>query len=206
MIRKEYEVLRPFVEKPWQKLTFRQVQQYSKKKSESYVYNILKKFVNKSILAEEKAGNVTLYFLNLNNIKTMIYAGFIAEYSGWSQKHLPFSDLQRIASKIPTDFFIFLITGSYAKNNQKKDSDIDVAVICDDSLEPKRIYAELSHECEMSMPPAHLYVFRKSEFLAMLLSDKQNYGKEIARNSLLLCGGEAYFRIMLEALKHGFTG
>ncbi len=196
----------PLVEKPWQKLTFRQVQQCSKKKSESYVYNILKKFANKSILAEEKAGNVTLYSLNLNNIKTMVYAGFIAEYSGWEKKHLPFPDLQRIALKIPTDFFVLMITGSYANNTQKKGSDIDVVVICDDSFEPKKIYAELKHECEMNIPPIHLYVFRKPEFLQMLLSNKPNYGKEIAINNVLLYGGQEYYKIISEGVKNGFNG
>jgi hypothetical protein len=206
MIRKNHEILKPFIEKPWQKFTFSQVKEGSKKKSESYVYNSLKKFVKEKILAEEKAGNVTLYSLNLNSLQSQVYAGFTAEHMAWHNKHFPLEDLQRMALKIPTPFFIFLVTGSYAKNTQKKESDIDVAVICDDSIEPKKVYAELKHECEMNIPPIHLYVFRKSELLGMLLSDKQNYGKELAGNHALLYGGQEYFRIMAEATKNGFNG
>jgi len=206
MIRKENEVLRPLIKEPWKKLTFKEIKQYSKKKSESYVFTTLKKFVKEKILEEEKAGNVTLYRFSLKNPKAQAYAGFIAEYLAWNEKHLPMDDLKRIISKIPTGFFTFLVTGSYAKKTQRKDSDIDVVVICDSSADPKKVYAELNHECEMSMPPAHLYVFRESEFLLMLNNDEQNYGKEIAKNLLLLCGGESYFRIMSEAIKHGFNG
>jgi len=204
MLKKEYEILKPFVEKAWLGFTFKQIKEYSKKKSESYVYTTLKKFVKEQILNEEKAGNVVLYKLNLRNLKARVYAGFVAEHIAWNKKNIPYNDLQNIASKIPTDFFIFIITGSYAQNRQKRDSDIDVAVIS--SQEPKKIYAELRHDCELNIPPIHLYVFKKSEFLKMLLDDKANYGREIAKNSLILSGGKEYFKILSEAIKNGFNG
>ena len=206
MLTKEYEILKPFVDKPWLRFTLSQIKQCSKKKSKGYVYGALQKFVKEKILAEEKAGNVTLYTLNHNDLRAQVYAGFVGEHIAWHKKHLPFPDLQRIALRIPTDFFIFLVTGSYANNTQKKGSDIDVVVICDDSLEPKKIYAELKHDCEMNIPPIHLYVFRKSEFLEMLLSNKPNYGKEMAINNVLLYGGQEYFKIMSEVVKNGFNG
>ena len=34
MLKKEYEVIKPFTQKPWESLTFKQVKEYSKKKSE----------------------------------------------------------------------------------------------------------------------------------------------------------------------------
>ena len=58
----------------------------------------------------------------------------------------------------------------------------------------------------MSIPKIHLYVFRKSEFLAMLLERKANYGKEVARNNMILTGGQGYFRIIGEAMRNGFSG
>ncbi len=206
MLTKEYEITRIFVEKPWSRFALNQVKQGSKKKSKGYVYNTLQKYVKEKLLSEEKAGNVTLYSLNLSSLKAQSCAGFIAEYIGWSKKHLPYEDLQRIALKMPTDFFILLITGSYANNSQGKGSDLDLVIICDDSFEPKRIYAELKHDCELNIPLIHLYVFKKSEFKQMLLSSKPNYGKEIAKNNLLLCGGQQYFRILSEVMKNGFNG
>lgn len=206
MLNKEYEILKPFIEEAWKKFTFKEIKKLSKKKSESYVYNSLKKFVKQNLLYEEKAGNVLLYTIKLSNLKTQIYAGFVAEHIAWHKKQIPYKSLQNIASKIPTDFFILIITGSYAKNKQKKDSDIDVVVISDDCFESKKIYAELKHDCEMSIPQIHLYVFKKSEFLDMLLEEKANYGKEITKNNLILSGGKEYYKIVSKAIKNGFNG
>lgn len=206
MLKKEHELLVPFVEAPWRKFTFKEVKRVLKKTSESYVYGGLKKFVKLDILKEERAGNVVLYALNAGSLKTRAYAGFVAEYIAWNKRHIPYNDLQKMAEKVPTEFYILMITGSYAQNKQREDSDIDVDILIDDSFEPKRVYAELSHFCEMNMPQIHLYVFRNREFLEMLLSNEANYGKEIARNNLVLCGGATYIKIVNEAMRRGFKG
>ncbi len=206
MLKKEYEVLLQFVKEPWKKFTFKEVKTRTGKKSESYVYNSLKSFVKAGILKEEKAGNVVLYYPDIKSLKTQSYAGFISEYVAWSRKHIPYNDLQKIAWKMPTEFYIFIVTGSYAKNKQKETSDIDVAIIVGDSEEPKKVYAELKLACELNIPQIHLYVFKKSEFLQMLLNDEANYGKEIAKNNLILYGGEEYYRVMHEAVENGFDG
>lgn len=206
MLKKEHEILKPLVERPWKKFTFGEVKAASGKKSESYTYNSLKRFVKAGVLREEKAGNVILYSLAPDSLKAHAYAGMAAEHLALSKKHLPYEALNGMAMKIPTSFYILLVTGSYARNEQTSKSDIDAVVICDDSFEPKRIYAELKQYCELNIPAIHLYVFRKSEFEEMLLNGHANYGKEVARNNLILIGGEEYFRIVLEAVKNGFDG
>jgi len=89
---------------------------------------------------------------------------------------------------------------------QRKYSDIDVVILIENSIEPKKVYAELSYYCDMSIPKIHLYVFRKSEFLEMLLSKEANYGKEIVKNNILLFGAEHYYKIFGEAVENGFNG
>jgi hypothetical protein len=205
MLNKEHQILEEFVKAPWKKFTFRQIKKQSGKKSESYVYDSLKKFVRLNILKEERAGNVILYSLNLSSHKALAYAGFVLEYSSWNKKQIPYKDLEKIASKIPTKFFIFIITGSYATNTQNKDSDLDVVILCEDTIDPKKIYAELKQDCELNIPQIHLYVFKTSEFLDMLLNKNANYGKEIANKNLILFGGESYYSIISEAVKNGFA-
>lgn len=207
MLRKEYEILQVFAERPWQKQTFKQVQTLSGKRSKSYVYNTLKRLVGEGILKEDAAGNVTLYSLNIESLKAQTYTGIVAEHTAWSRKHIPHTDLERaITKRIPTSFFTLLVTGSYAKNRQKTGSDIDAVILCDDTFEPKKIYAELKHYCEINVPPIHLHVFRKREFLEMILDSEANFGKETARNNLVLFGGGTYYRMIFEAMKNGFTG
>ncbi len=206
MLKKEYEILLPFAREPWRKLTFGEVKKLSKKRSESYVFNSLKKFVKRGVLKEKKAGNVVLYSANLESLKTQAYIGFIAEFVAWGRKQVPYRAMENIAEKIPTPFYTLMITGSYANGTQRKDSDIDVVVVVDDNANPKKIYAELRMECEFSIPPIHLYAFRNEEFLGMLLDKKANYGKEIARNNLLIFGAENYYQIISEAVENGFDG
>lgn len=205
MLKKEYEILKPFVYKPWQKLTFRQIGKSSKKKSKSYLFKILKKFSKEGILNEEKIGNVFLYSINFDSIKALSYLGFVSQYIGFGRKNIPFKDIEKIASKIPSNFFVLLIAGSYARGEEKKDSDMDLVVLCDDTQKPKQIYSELRYDCEMSIPRIHLYVFTKEQFIEMLLDKKQNYGKEICKENVILMGGEEYFRIIKEAIKNGFN-
>lgn len=204
MLKKEYEILFPFVKEPWKKFTFKDIKKLANKTSESYVYNRLKYFVKEDILKQEFVGNVILYKLTLHKLKTQVFAGFIAEYVAWGKKNLPLKDLQRIAAKIPA-IYTLLITGSYARNKQTEKSDVDVVIIIDDCEEPKRIYAKIKFDCEMNIPPMHLYVFKKSEFSEMLLNDEANYGKEIAGNNLILSGATAYYQIINETVQNGFN-
>ena len=206
MLKKEYEIIRPFAEKPWKKFTFKEIKLYSRKKSESYVFSILKKFAKLKVLNEQKAGNVVLYSLNIDSEKALSYAGMAAEYLAWGKKHIPYAEIGQLMQKIPTDFFVLLITGSYASGKQTKNSDLDAVVICDDSFEPKRIYSELSHQADISIPKIHLYVFRRNEFARMLADREANYGKETAGNNLIISGGRTYYKIVGEAIKNGFNG
>lgn len=206
MLTKEHEIMAVFAKYPWKKFTFRDIKKLSRKKSESYVYTALKKFVKSGLLREEKAGNVVLYMVNLLSLKARTYVGFVSEHNAWSQKHIPYKDLEKISRGIPTEFYALIITGSYARKEQTPKSDLDMVIVCDDSLDPKRVYAEIIQDCKMNIPPVHLYVFRKKEFLEMLTNKEPNYGKEIANNNFILSGGKEYYGIINEAMQNGFDG
>lgn len=206
MLNKEHQLLVPLITQPWKRFTFREIKESSKKTSKSYVSMVLKKMTKEKIIQEEKVGNLHLYKLNHHSIKARIYAGFIAEHLAWNKASLPHHQLEKVAVKVPTPFYVMVVTGSYARNTQKKTSDIDVVIIIDNAEDTKRIYAQLKSTCELSIPEIHLYVFKKSEFLEMLINKEANYGKEIAKNNLLLYGAEIYYQIIDEAIEHGFNG
>lgn len=205
MLNKEHQLLVPLITRPWKRFTFREIKEISKKTSKSYVSAVLKKMVKDKIIQEEKIGNLHLYKLNHHSLKAQSYAGFIAEHLAWNKLYLPYLQLQKAAAKVPTPFYVLIVTGSYAKNTQKKTSDIDLALVIDDAEDTKRVYAQLKSTCELSIPEIHLYIFKKSEFLEMLINKEANYGKEIAKNNLLLHGAEAYYQIIDEAIEHGFN-
>ena len=203
MITKEYEIILPFIKEPWKKFVFKEIKKITKKKSESYIYQSLKNFVKEGILVEERIGKSIVYSLNLRSSKTQACCGFIAEYIAFTQKHVP--NIEQITKKIPSSFYSLILTGSYANKTQKENSDLDLVIIIDDSLEPKKVYAELKYYCERNIPIIHLYVFKKSEFLTMLTNKEANYGKEIVKNNILLYGAESYYKIINEAIENGFN-
>jgi DNA polymerase sigma len=202
MLKQEYKLLKCFIAEPWKGFGFQDIAKgYS---SRSYVYSRIKRLLDKGILRRNKIGNVFQYWLDFN-VKSFAYLGFIAEHIAFSRKNIPFDEIEEVFLKMPTDFFIGLITGSYVKGKETKKSDLDLVIICDDSFNKKKIYSELRHKCEMSIPFIHLYVFKQKDFLEMLLNNEENYGKETARSNLVLHGGEEYFKIISKAVGRGLS-
>jgi len=191
------------MDEPWKKLTFKQIKQLTRNKSDNYVHKALKNFVKSRILEDMRIGNVITYSIAKNE-KALSVIGFLAEFKANNTKHLP--NLTRILGKIKTPFYSFLITGSYAKNKQKNDSDIDIVIICDDSSDIKNILAEIKLESELNIPEVHAYVFKSKEFYEMLINKEENYGKEAARSNLIISGGKQFYKIIMEAIQNGFNG
>ncbi|MDD5651109.1 MAG: nucleotidyltransferase domain-containing protein [Candidatus Nanoarchaeia archaeon] len=204
ILKEEYIIDLAFIKEPWKKLTYSDIQKITKKRSKGYIYNALKRLLNEKIILSDKIGKSILYTLNLQSIFTQNYVGFLNEYKSRNQKHIPFQIIENIRNKIPTKFFILLVTGSYAKETQNKNSDLDIIIISDE--DSKKIMAQISYESETSIPKVHPYVFTKDQFLKMLLDDEENYGKEIAKHNFIFYGGSQYYSILNEAIKHGFRG
>ena len=204
MLTKESDILYCFAKKPWKKYTFTELKTAAGKTSRSYVERTVKKFISAKIINKETIGRLPVYSPNLASAKARIFAGFVLEYYGWNRKRIPYNDLQKVADKIPYRDYVFLITGSYVRGNQTGKSDIDAVVLIEDSCKPKAVYAELSQACELNIPRIHLYVFTHSEFKEMLLNKEANYGKEIAKNCLILTEGQIYIKLLQEAVENGF--
>lgn len=204
MLTKEHTILEPFVKEPWKKFTFKEVKRLSRNKSDSYVHTTLKGFVKSGILQEQRIGNNIIYFIN-NTVSSLNTFGFIAEYKAGMAK-LPHKNLQKLIGRIKTAFYVFIVTGSYAKNRQKEGSDLDVIVVCDNKQEPNAILSQIRLESELMVPEVHPYVFTQDQMYQMLAAKEENYGKEAARNNLIITGGKEYFSILMEAIEHGFNG
>ena len=99
-----------------------------------------------------------------------------------------------------------MVTGSYAKAKQKETSDLDIVIICDNKQEPEAIISQIKLESELMVPEIHPYVFTQEQFYQMLTMAEENYGKEIARNNLIITGGKSYYLILMGAIEHGFNG
>ena len=201
--KEEYSVGMAFLVKPWKKLTIKEILALSEKNSRSYVNNSLNKLEKGGIIRKDNVGKTIVYEFILNQTASINYLGLLEEHN-FRMTKIPQQILENLRKKVPTKFFIMMVTGSYANGKSRKDSDLDVVIICDNSLEPKKIISELKHEGELSIPKVHLYVFKEKEFLEMLINKEENYGKEIVRNHKIFIGATNYYLILKEALDHGF--
>lgn len=202
MLKKTYRILDVFVKNPTITYLFGEVKDYIGSTSESYTFNSLNLFVKEGILTKEKRGGLGIYKI-ASNSKAISYLSMAAEYKAWNKNGFPVDTIYDLAEKINTNFFTLLVVGSYAKDKQTEKSDLDIILIVPGDA--KKISARLRHFCEMNIPPLHLYVFTDEEFQQMLLDKKYNYGKEAVKDNLIFYGAEAYYKILFEAMKNGFT-
>lgn len=49
-------------------------------------------------------------------------------------------------------------------------------------------------------------MFTRSQFYEMLTNKEENYGKETARNNLIVTGAKQYYDTLMEAIQNGFNG
>jgi DNA-binding HxlR family transcriptional regulator len=206
MLTKEADILYLFAREPWRKYNFTELRKVSGKKSRSYLAGVLGKLAAAGLLKREPFGRLPVYSLDSASMKARVFAGFVLENFGWGKRRVPYADLQKLMDRMPYRDYAFLVTGSYASGKQTERSDIDVIILIGDTARPKRVYAELSHCCELNVPPVHLYVFRYGEFVKMLCDREGNYGKEAAKNSLVLAGGQVYVGLLQEAVLNGYHG
>ncbi len=203
-LKKEVSLLIPFIKEPWKDFTLAEIKTITKNKSHHYVYEALEKFAKQSIIRIEKRGNTNIY--KLDGKTGFLDYLVMAELSIKEKStHIPFKVVAQIQEKIKESYYTLLITGSYAKKQQKPDSDLDVAIIIPNDKSKKQFETALK-EGELTIPEIHGFAFTEEEFYQMLINNEFNYGKECAKNHILIFGIESYYKILLRGIQNGFKG
>jgi predicted nucleotidyltransferase len=183
--------------------TIREVMKKINTKSYNWIYNTIKKLENKNIIKCLEKGKSTICSINLEEQQTLIYLALLEETNPLIEK-IP--NIKKIKALMPSDFHIFLITGSYADSSATQKSDMDVVVIIDKKENKRGLSNLLNRKGELMIPHLHPFIFTKDEFFEMLTNKEENYGKEIAKKHLIVSGAELYYKILREAIDHGFKG
>lgn len=208
ILNEESKIAATFLEKPWKRLTYSEIRKISGKKSKSYIYRTLSHLMKDNVIDTQQISNSLLYGLKLDSLQTQSYCGLLSESLAWDSSHISTEIIEKLADKMRkiTPFFVFIVTGSYAKRKENKKSDLDVVILCDNAVQPQTIMAEIKLESDLSIPKVHPFVFTRKQFLEMLTNKEFNYGKEVARHNVIFYGGSIYFNILYEAIEHGFKG
>lgn len=183
-------------------LTFKQVKEGSKQKSNNLVQIALKKFKEENIVKTRVIGDVTTYSLNVDNNRTLSYLNLINDKEV-QQRKFPKEILAEIQKRIlkKTVFFILIIFGSYAKNKATEKSDLDIAVIVESEKTKKEITPLLETVKRREITLLDYHIFTTDEFLEMLNAEVENIGKQIDKTNMIYSGFIEYCQ-MIRGTKH----
>jgi predicted nucleotidyltransferase len=201
LTKNEIEIIDVFRKDLFEKYTIHGLMKKSGRKTYAWTFNTVKKLAKMGIIKFEIKGRSKLCSINLYNHLTISYLSLLDKMKTASRK-IP--HLDELINEMPVSFFIFLIGGSYAEGKQTARSDLDVCVIVSDKINKRRIQNILDNK--FMIPHLHPFVFRKSEFVNMLLNKEANYGKMLFKKHLIAFGAENYYVILREAIEHGFRG
>ncbi|MBI2136315.1 nucleotidyltransferase domain-containing protein [Candidatus Woesearchaeota archaeon] len=179
-----------------------EVMKITRKRSKPWVFNSLRELVKKSLLQSRRKANLDLYSLDLGNpllIHTLQYIESL-DLLAFPQLDI----IKEAITKIPQKNYCLLVFGSYAANDQKKGSDIDICFLVENEITAKKIKPyfneiKLSHAIEID---EHYVTF--DDFTEMLLREEENLGKQIFRKSRIFFNPDIYYQLIREAHKNGF--
>ncbi|MFH1126513.1 MAG: nucleotidyltransferase domain-containing protein [archaeon] len=200
LTKKEQRIIDIFRKQLSGSFTINEISRIIKTTSYSWTFNTVKKLAKKGILKLETKGHSKIARIDLDSALAIKYLSLLDELEA-CEREIP--NIDEIFRMIGTPYFTLIIAGSYAKGTQAKKSDLDIVVITDSDT--TSIHNTLKNKGELMIPQMHPYVFTKKEYLNMLLSKEENYGKLIYKNRLIYFGAQNYYLIINEAKKHGFT-
>ena len=203
LTKKQLRILNTFQRNEFKEITWKQVKELSKEKSSSVIQDAIKAFLTEDLITERKIGTSKLYAVNHKNNKVYTY------FETYNRENLPKQVLKSIKELEDsldkhTFFYSIVIFGSYVSGEQKKDSDLDIAVFIEQEDKRKMVEAVFKSMELKSLIKVDGHVITKDEFLEMLKADYENLGKEIARKHLIIHNPSIFYSLIKEGIKHGF--
>ncbi len=199
LTKEQLNIFSVFKKNIFASLTFKQIKQGSKQKSNSVVQLALKEFKNHNLVKIKETGYVKTYSLNLDNNLTLAYLNLINDTEIGKSK-IPKWIVENIKNKMfkYTEFFILIVFGSYAKERTTQKSDFDIAIIVESEQTRKEIAPYLETIKRREIIQIDYHVFTRIEFLDMLKADLENIGKQIFKSGIIYYGCIPYYHLIKE--------
>lgn len=198
MNKNEFRILELFRKNIFLKASIREIAKKIKSKSYQRVYDAIASLEKRQILNSQKIGNTNLVSLKMSRSAFQILA-FLDEQE---ESKIP-NKSKILEIKEITDYLI-IATGSYAKGNFHKNSDLDLVIIIPNKINAVQIQKLVENLTMLFVPKIHLYVFTKKDFIEMLTDKKENFGKEIFQVHAILKNAQTYYELINEAIENGF--
>ncbi|MCX6706587.1 MAG: nucleotidyltransferase domain-containing protein [Candidatus Woesearchaeota archaeon] len=200
---KQTKIFGAFTGNAFKEYSYKDLKEYSKKKSNSVLQDAVKKFVEEKFVTERKIGKNRLFSLNHRNEKVYSYLEIFANERLDNVVKRSIDTLKQEIDKY-TSFYSLVVFGSYADKTNKKSSDVDIAVIIPDKTQQKNIEVAIKSAELKSLSKMDIHIITFDEFLEMLKVDYENLGKEIARKNLPLYNSAIFYKTIQRGIQNGF--
>ena len=201
--QKQLQMFEVLAKKPFAEYTRKEIKKGAKVKSNNglaLAVNLLKK---EDVLIERKIGKSGLLTLNLDNDLTFYYLALCNNTKIKSNVKLALENLKKEISE-DTPFYTIVIFGSYAVGEQRKESDLDVAIFIDAEGKRRQIEALANSAKLKTIIKVDVNVIPRAEMIEMMTNKEENLGKQIARKHLAVYNHRIFYEIIKEGMKHGF--
>jgi predicted nucleotidyltransferase len=200
LTKEQINILSVFGKNLFPSLTFRQIKEQSRQRSNGVVQIAMKEFKNQGIVNTSLTGDVTTYRINLESNLALSYLNLINAIET-GKKRFPKDVLEEVQKRLlkQTEFFILAVFGSHAKGRANGKSDLDIAMIVDSERTKKDVTPILETVKRREITPLDYHVFTRKEFLEMLKSGQENLGKQIYRESIIYYGYPEFCNLIIGA-------
>ena len=192
--KNEVKILELYRKNLFLKASIRTLMQLTNSKSYQRIHEATNNLLKNNILKKEDLGNTNLITINLER-NTILLLSLLEE-----------KDAKKIPNKeiLETIKYLTLITGSYAKKTNTKQSDLDVVVITNNEENIVRTQKLIENQTMLLTPKTHIHVIKKSDFMEMLEEPGQNFGKETVKNKIIIKNAETYYELIKKAVENGY--
>jgi len=200
---KQLKIFETFAKRPFAEFTRKQIKKDAKQKSNNALALTINRLKKEEVLIEKKIGKTGLLMLNMANDLTVQY---ITLSNNKKLDKTAKTVIKRINEEIAaiTPFYSLAIFGSYALNEQKELSDLDIAIFIETKNKQKQIEAALNSARMKTLIKIDSHIIPKKEMIEMLTHDEENLGKQIARKHMTVHNPHIFYDIIKEGIKHGF--
>ena len=203
LTKKQLTIFQVFVKKPFEEYTLKHVKELSEENSNNALSIAMKQYKKENLLNEKKVGRSSLFTINFENDKVFSYFELINNLRTNKLTNITINRLKESILK-HTSFFSIIIFGSYAVQNQNKESDLDIMILIENEKILKEIERAIKSVELKSVLKMDVHVITDKEFLEMLTNEEENLGKQIARKHMTIYNNRIFYSLIEKGYKNGF--
>ena len=164
----------------------------------SCVYYLVQRNVHqlkeKSIVRIKKAGKTSIVSLNQESDPSYLIEAEKFKKELFYKKYPSLKIiLKKIINQSKTSFFILLIFGSYAKQQPRKDSDLDILIITSNQKQIEKVISSISRISPIKIQET---IINEGSFISMLEKKELNVALEAKNKHILIYGDDLYYKLI----------